>query len=209
MPIISSVGSQQMEEIIDFIQRRIFKDNMSPTTEHAYGDAVSETINNVGLHAYPNTPLEEKRWWLMCSTFGRKLYLAIYDCGVGIPKTVIKKPWFFPLLKNSDPDQYRKLIEEMPHLDATGIEILVPKRIPDERLIYYSMQSDVTGTKQEKHGQGSKSIKALVNDTKDGLLWVFSNHGLYNFNVEDQQPGEAKLRMKFPGTLIQWNIEIP
>lgn len=208
MPIVSSVGSNQMDEIIDFIQRRIFKDQMSPDTEHVYGDAVSETINNVGLHAYPNTPLDERRWWLMCSTFGRELYLAIYDCGVGIPKTVVSQSWFFPLLKHIDPEKYQELTKNIPELEAYGLQILVPKQIPDERLIYYSMQNDVSGTKQEKHGQGSKSIKALVNDTEDGLLWVFSNNGLYTFNVEDQQPGEAKLKRKFPGTLVQWNIEI-
>lgn len=210
MPIISSVGSEQMEEIIDFIQRRIFKDQMSPDTEHVYGDAVSETINNVRLHAYPDTPLEERRWWLMCSTFGRELYLAIYDCGVGIPKTVVDQPWFFPLLKYTDPVAYQNLVSQIPELRAEGIQILSTKTItiPDERLIYYSMQNDVSGTKQEKHGQGSKSIKALVNDTDDGLLWVFSNKGLYTFSAEDQKPGETKLKKRFPGTLVQWNIEI-
>lgn len=208
MPIISSVGKEQMEEIIDYIQRRIFKDQMTPDTEHVYGDAVSETINNVGLHAYPGSALEERRWWLMCSAFGRKLYLAIYDCGVGIPKTVVDQPWFFPLLKYSNPDEYARISELIPGLDSSGLQIVVPKVIPDERLIYYSMQNDVTGTKQEKHGQGSKSIKALVNDTDDGVLWVFSNKGLYTFSAEDQKPGEAKLKKKFPGTLVQWNIEI-
>ncbi|WP_036988417.1 hypothetical protein [Pseudomonas sp. S9] len=208
MPIISSVGSEQMEEIIDYIQRRIFKDKMSPATEHIYGDAVSETINNVRLHAYPDTPLDEKRWWLMCSTFGKKLFLAIYDYGVGIPNTVVRQSWFFPLMKYANPDEYQRLVEEIPELESPGFSVLVPKHIPDERLIYYSMQSDVSGTKQEKHGQGSKSIKALVNDTDDGLLWVFSNNGLYTFSAEDQKPGEAKLKKSFPGTLVQWNIEI-
>lgn len=206
MPIISSVGNDQMEDIIDFIQRRIFQDKMSPDTEHVYGDAVSETINNVGLHAYPGVPLEERRWWLMCSTYGRELYLAIYDRGVGIPKTVVEQPWFFPLMKFADPERYKQY--ESLDLESKGISLLLPKYIPDERLIYYSMQNDVSGTKQEKHGQGSKSIKALVNDTDDGVLWVFSNNGLYTFSAEGQKPGEAGLKKKFPGTLVQWNIEI-
>lgn len=208
MPIISSVGSEQMEEIIDFIQRRIFKEQMSPDTEHVYGDAVSETINNVGLHAYPQVPLEERRWWLTCSTYGRELFLAIYDRGVGIPKTVVEKPWFFPLMKYADPERYKEFIDEFPEFESSGLKLFVPKHIPDERLIYYSMQNDVSGTKQEKHGQGSKSIKALVNDTVGGHLWVFSNNGLYTFSAENQQPGEAGLKKKFPGTLVQWNIEI-
>lgn len=209
MPIISSVGSEQMEEIIDFIQNRIYKDEMSPETEHVYGDAVSETINNVRLHAYPDCEPHEKRWWLMCHTFGKKLYLAIYDNGVGIPKTVVDRPWFLTAMKSVQPDEYKKLLEIVPDLEKNGISVFIPTIIPDERLIHYSMQGDVSGTKQDKHGQGSKSIKALVNDTDDGQLWVFSNYGLYTFSAEDKTPSAHKLKAKFPGTLVQWNIELP
>ncbi|MDC6382800.1 hypothetical protein BW687_021775 [Pseudomonas graminis] len=208
LPIVSSVGREQMDEIVDFIQTRIFEDRMSPDKEHVYGDAVSETINNVRLHAYPNQSNDKKRWWLMCNTFGKKLYLAIYDCGVGIPKTVVEQPWFFPLMKYTDPDLYAKITEEIPDFEKSGVQIAVPVRVSDERLIYFSMQNDVSGTQKEKHGQGSKSIKALVNDTDGGVLWVFSNNGLYTFTQKDQRPREAKLRSKFPGTLVQWNIEI-
>lgn len=212
MPVISSVGSTQMEEIIDFIQRRIYKDQMSPMTEHVYGDAVSETINNVRLHAYPDRPADEKRWWLLCNTFGKNLYLAIYDNGVGIPKTVIERPWFLRSVKISQPKEYeqlRSLLPDLEHSELRVIGLLIPTMITDEQLIYYSMQGDVSGTRKEKHGQGSKSIKALVNDTEDGKLWVFSNKGLYTFNAEGQAPGMAKLKKQFPGTLIQWNIELP
>lgn len=209
IPIISSTGNRHMEDIIDYIQKRIYKDLMSPETEHIYGDAVSETINNVGLHAYPDQPKEQKRWWLMCETYGKKLYLAIYDKGVGIPKTVVNRPWFLGRLSKADPDLYAELVKVIPEQIASGLTFWIPQRIPDEKLIYLSMQGDVSGTKKEKHGQGSKSIMALVSDTSDGLLWVFSNNGVFTFNQEGQTPGLAKLNKKFPGTLIQWNIELP
>lgn len=209
MPVISSVGSDQMEEIIDFIQSRIYKDKMSADTEHVYGDAVSETINNVRLHAYPDTPAKDKRWWLLCSTFGKKLYLAIYDGGVGIPKTVVERPWFLAAMQSTHPKEYEELLSRVPGLESAGVRIFIPTVIPDEKLIFYSMQGDVTGTNKEKHGQGSKSIKALVNDTEDGKLWVFSNKGVYTFNAEGQEPAMAKLKKRFPGTLVQWNIELP
>lgn len=210
MPIVSSVGREQMDEVVDFIQRRIYDGRMSPEQEHVYGDAVSETINNVRLHAYPGESNEKKRWWLMCSTFGKNLYLAIYDCGVGIPKTVVHQPWFFPLLKYTDSKLYDDITKDIPEIESSGVKIFdaIPTRISDERLIYFSMQNDVSGTRQEKHGQGSKSIKALVNDTDGGVLWVFSNNGLYTFNEDGQQPGASKLKNKFPGTLVQWNIEL-
>lgn len=209
MPIVSSVGSNQMDEIIDFIQRSIYAEQMTPDTEYVYGDAVSETINNVGLHAYPGAADEDKRWWLMCQTFGKKLYLAIYDRGVGIPKTVVERSWFLASMKSTHPEEYQQLTAKYPELEASGIRAYIPTRIPDQNLIYLSMQGDVSGTKKDKHGQGSKSIMALVSDTDDGLLWVFSNNGLYTFRQADRTPGLTALTKKFPGTLVQWNIEIP
>lgn len=209
MPIVSSVGSEQMEEIVDFIQSRIYKDRMSPDTEYIYGDAVSETINNVRLHAYPELGLEDKRWWLTCMTFGKMLYLAIYDNGVGIPKTVVDRPWFLTSMKSTHPDEYSELIKLLPDFEKAGLAAYVPTIIPDEKLIYLSMQGDVSGTKKDKHGQGSKSIMALVSETKGGKLWVFSNKGLYTFNQADNSPGILKLPKRFPGTLVQWNIELP
>ncbi|ENU4118520.1 hypothetical protein ACGHBE_004533 [Pseudomonas aeruginosa] len=209
MPIISSVGSEQMDEIIDFIQRRIYKDAMEPETEHVYADAVSETINNVRLHAYPDCEPHQKRWWLMCHTFGKELYLAIYDNGVGIPKTIVERSWLLSSMKVVQPGEYRKILEVVPDLEKNGMSIYIPTIIPDEKLIFYSMQGDVSGTKQDKHGQGSKSIKKLVSDTDDGLLWVFSNYGLCTFTADDQTPSMSKLKAKFPGTLVQWNIELP
>lgn len=209
MPIVSSVGNEQMEEIVDFIQNRIYEDKMSPDTEHVYGDAVSETINNVGLHAYPGLPASEKRWWLICSTFGKELYLAIYDTGIGIPKTVVKRPWFWRTMKSTHPDEYEELKKIVPGLERSGLTAYVPAVIPDEKLIYLSMQGDVSGTKKEKHGQGSKSIMALVDKTTDGKLWVFSNGGLFNFSKKDETPALLSLPKDFPGTLVQWNIELP
>ncbi|MDP9524333.1 hypothetical protein [Pseudomonas putida] len=209
MPIISSVGKDHMEEVIDFIQRRIYKEKMSPDTEHAYGDAVSETINNVRLHAYPKLHNSDKRWWLVCHTIGKMLYLAIYDRGVGIPKTVVERSWFLSSLKHSHPAEYDKLVRDFPELKQRGWTVLMRNTVPDQNLIYLSMQGDVSGTKRDKHGQGSKSILALVDDTAGGQLWVFSNDGLYKFNQADENPGLFALPKTFPGTLVQWNIELP
>jgi anti-anti-sigma regulatory factor len=207
LPIISSVGSEHMEEIIDFIQKRIYK-TMSADQEWVYADAISETINNVGLHAYPSSASHDRKWWLMCTTIGNQLYLAIYDNGIGIPKTVVDRPWFLSSFKSTHPAEHQKLIELFPDFEKSGVGLYIPTIIPDERLIYLSMQGDVSGTKKEKHGQGSKSIMALVSDTPDGKLWVFSNNGLYTFWQTDQSPGEKKLKTKFPGTLVQWNIKL-
>lgn len=207
LPIISSVGKKHMESIIDFIKQKVFKD-MSPVTEHVYADAISETINNVGLHAYPDGEPATKRWWLMCNTIRNQLYLAIYDCGIGIPKTVMNRTWFIPSLQITHPKLHKRLLEEFPDDTTSGPKNFGRVVIPDERLIHLSMMGDVTGTEEDKHGQGSKSIMKLVGDTPKGKLWVFSNNGLYTHCQSDNKPGEKKLSKKFPGTLVQWNIKL-
>jgi hypothetical protein len=208
LPIVSSVGTEQMEEIIDFIQERIYKGEMPPDTEFKYGDAVSETINNVNRHAYPSLSSSERRWWLLCEVIGKKLYLAIYDTGVGIPKTIIRKEWITSSLKKSYPEIYAELLEKKPELESTGLIPTIRRNLKDAQLIHLSLKGDVSGTKIQKHGQGSKSIRALVSETEDGKLWVFSNKGLYTYKDNDDFE-LYNLPKKVQGTLVQWNIELP
>lgn len=207
LPVIRGVGNEYLEEIIDHIQKSAYEDRMDPNTEFLFGDAVSETINNVGRHAYPAANDNEKEWWLICEVLNQQLFLAIYDRGVGIPKTVVDQPWFLFSLKSTYPDQYKAITEA---LDETGSnwKFYAVRRLKDSELIYISMKGDVTGMKQKKHGQGSKSIKALVNDTENGKLWVFSKKGLFVFEDADEIPQLYKLPTEFSGTLLQWNIKI-
>lgn len=208
LPIIHGVGSNYLEEVVDYIQNSIYKNEMSPETEHMFGDAVSETINNVRLHAYPKEKDDDKSWWLLCQVVGNQLYLAIYDTGVGIPKTVLDKPWFWASLEKTYPDEYEQLVKISPEIERQGWKLMVPKKLEDSQLIGLSMIGDITGTYKSKHGQGSKSIKALVEETDNGKLWIFSNKGLYIFEQGAEKPDLYKLPRKISGTLVQWNIGI-
>ncbi|MFT4929849.1 MAG: hypothetical protein ACI8WB_005984, partial [Phenylobacterium sp.] len=57
-------------------------------------------------------------------------------------------------------------------------------------------------------GQGSKSIRALVDNTDGGKLWVFSHQGLYHAEHGMLQPELFRLTTKLAGTLVQWNITL-
>lgn len=209
MPVMSGVGNECMEEIIDFIQKKVYLDKMDAETEYVYGSAVSETIYNVDLHAYPDLPALERRWWLICRTKGKMLHLAIYDKGIGIPKTVVKHPWFLSSVQEKHPKEYGVLLGKFPELRGSGIARYIPTVISDDKLIYLSLQGDISGTNKDRHGQGSKSIMALVNDTPGGRLWVFSNDGLCKYENAGDEPELMRLPQSFQGTLIQWNIELP
>lgn len=219
LPVISGVRNSHFEDIINHIQKMIFKNKMNEETEHYYSDAVSETINNVGLHAYPNLHVSKRKWWLICSVIDRQLFLAIYDMGVGIPETILEKKWFVTSLRMIYPKTYEELHEKFPeHRNSLSLIPLKPF-ITDKEMIYLAMTGDVSGTEEDKHGQGSKSIKALVQETNHGKLWAFSGNGLYTLKqtnsdtqVSNELPSKAEalhdLPDRIPGTLIQWNIKL-
>lgn len=201
LPVISGVGRDRAEDILDFVRDRVYGSKMDGNTEHLYGDAVTETVNNVGRHAYPNKDTSDKKWWLLCEIIDDNLYLAIFDLGVGIPKTVVAHPWFIRSARQLYPDQCSTIMDD-------HSKLLFKFSLSDESLIKLSMQGNVTGTQKPQHGQGSKSIKALVSETAGGKLWVFSNKGLLTYETEDEPPKLNKLPVSIGGTLIQWNIKI-
>jgi hypothetical protein len=206
LPIIKGTGYKQGDDIVDYIQTKIYS-NMSPETEYRIGDAISETMNNVGRHAYPESDNSDRNWWLITEVIGNQLYLAIYDNGIGIPKTVVEKPWFIQSLQATYPEMYKKIKSKLGEA-GKDLQLFTFNPLKDSELISMSMKGDVTGTKEMKHGQGSKSIKALVKNTNGGKLWVYSNTGLYKLENENKKPELCSLPRSINGTLIQWNIEI-
>ncbi|EJD6474802.1 ATP-binding protein [Providencia rettgeri] len=209
MPVVSGVGGQYRDDIVDFIQEKIYKRRMSPDTENIYGGAVHETINNVSYHAYPKLEPSNKKWWVKCDLAKDQLYLAIYDKGVGIPETVIDKSWYWDTLVLSQPDLVRKIHTELQkdQLDVNGLRLKIALgKVSDAIKIAVSMVDDVSGTGETKHGQGSKSIKALVNKNEHGKLWIFSGNGLYI--IKDGKAEVFDLPSSIEGTLIQWNIKV-
>ncbi len=201
IPIVSSKGADFQEEIIDHIQKRIYSDKLSPELEHKYGDAVSETIYNVQMHAYLDDGAEDK-WWLLCSVVEDRLYLAIYDLGVGIPNTVVKRSRFKDVISKLLPSVYLKDVGQMTKQD------LGRAGVTEAKLIDISMQGDVSGTREAKHGQGSKSIKALVESFSDGKLHIFSGKGLFKMSGEDCKVELFDLSAPVKGTLIQWSMDL-
>lgn len=209
LPVIGGSSGQYRDDIVDFIQQKIYKNKMSAHTESIYGGAIHEAINNVAYHAYPDThELENKRWWVKCDLAGDQLFLALYDKGVGIPETVMNRSWYEEILKSSYPDLKEKISEELISHGIAKSDMLLYKVgvVSDAMKIAISMIGDITGTKSSKHGQGSKSIKALVSENDLGKLWIYSNHGLYK--LESDTIETVDLPKPMPGTLLQWNIEV-
>lgn len=217
LPIISGKSGEFREEIIDFIKEQIYQNKFDDNLEYVYGDAIQEAINNVSLHAYPNKKDQEKKWWLYCTLINDELYLVLYDRGNGIPKTFTKGNQLFDEIDWSD-EELREEIQQ--NLDRWGLEIPSPTenltdidnvKSSDSARIYFAMADDITrmiGKDELKHGQGSKSIKKLVSSHEEGILWIFSNKGLFRYHNDDTMPFLQNFNHSINGTLIQWNIKV-
>lgn len=205
LPVISSADNDYLDDIVDYLMKSVYHKKMTADEEHTYSDAISETIHNVGLHAYPNHKTKKKSWWLLCQVVENQLFLAIYDNGVGIPKTIMKKPYFLETLYSLFPKITKEVNNLVPH--SIGFKRKILKSVNDSLAISISMKGDVSRTKLDKHGQGSKSIRRLVDESEQGRLWVFSNEGLY-YKEQKSEPILHSLVSSVRGTLVQWNLEI-
>ena len=222
LPIISSSGGKYREQIVDFIAAKIYK-SMPPELEYIYSDAIQEAINNVTAHAYLSLPeTTPRKWWLLCELLNDQLYLVIYDSGVGIPNTFNINYDFSNLeWDNETTQQHFKqiyseniswLASEYPSFE-TFLESVKQNKtsvneLPDHLKIYMAMHGDMTRKEEDKHGQGSKSIKALVSNNSSGVLWIFSGNGRMKFREEASRPILDGIPNKLTGTLIQWNIRV-
>ena len=214
LPVIRGTHNKGIEELIDYILEHVLEGNATADQEHFYSDAISETVNNVGLHAYPGRDIMDKKWWLLCQVIDNQLFLAIYDTGVGIPKTVVKQPYFIGKFQNLFPVQFNDVMTELLKIgvEKNTLTSITDKFIAlgiltDQQSIMLSMTPDISGTQKDKHGQGSKSIRKLIEETDEGKLWVLSCKGLY-LKEKGEEPTTQPLPGHLGGTLIQWNIQI-
>lgn len=209
LPIISGFSNKYTDEVVDHIKDRIYDHKLDDEKESIFGSAVTETVDNVDLHAYPRIDTHIKKWWLVCSVIDNQLFLAIYDKGVGIPTTIRGKRDILNRVKSSIPilSKFQERIRsEVTDQEATEL-LRKPGGVSDAEAILLSMTSNISSTHEDKHGQGSKSIKALIDENEQGKLWIFSNKGLY---VKESQGGGnvIELPSSMNGTLIQWNINL-
>ena len=214
MSIISSVGGTFRDEIIDFIQYQIYKNELTPEQEHILSDAIYEAINNVTLHAYPENDSLHRPWWLMCDLFDNELYLVLYDQGSGIPKTFCKGNKLFDSI-DWESDEAKQILSETINKFGLSQDVSIPSidelSKSESTAIHLAMTDDITrmtDKDEEKHGQGSKSIKKLVSSHEKGTLWIFSGGGAMKYLNDDTLPELVDLPIPINGTLIQWNIKV-
>ncbi|HCF7887907.1 TPA: hypothetical protein NIU34_005168 [Klebsiella oxytoca] len=202
LPIVSSVAGASkdpkvnqesratIKQVLNFIKDKIYGGNITPLEAQNLYAAVTESISNVGLHAYSSEDQYEefislagKRWWIFARLIEEQMFILVYDMGEGIPLTLVKRDVFsiiFQLFK--------------PETDADKIKAAV--------------QYGETRMKSDKHGKGLPDIKRFVIDNPKGELHIFSGMGRYSYYSKNKLEETLDYKFSVGGTLIQWNILI-
>ncbi|MFU8515913.1 hypothetical protein [Klebsiella quasipneumoniae] len=97
----SAEAREKIKNVLKYIKGTIYEGKISVSDGQKLYAALTESISNVGLHAYSNeTQFSEfiadigKRWWILAHKVEEQLYLMVYDMGEGIPVTLVKKDFF-------------------------------------------------------------------------------------------------------------------
>jgi anti-sigma regulatory factor (Ser/Thr protein kinase) len=145
-----------------------------------YG-VITEAITNTIQHAYPDESTE-KRWWIFSQQMDNKLFIAIYDHGMGIPESLAPK-----LLDN----------------------ITYGKRYGrDAMMIKIAVSSDRTRTKLDYMRKGLPEMLEFAKRSETGGFVIHSLSGGYKYNSRQKTEDQRKYKENIKGTLIQWEIKI-
>lgn len=154
--------------------------------------AIKEAMSNVSHHAYANKSLRSKkmlgRWWLTaCLNLSKnQISFSFYDCGVGIPKTLIRQYGI---------EHVRALISLLPAIEPD-----------DSEMIKAAVQLGRTGTQQQNRGKGLQDMHQLINKVEGGSLTIHSRHGSYLYNFADTKTQNFSEFLE--GTLITWILPL-
>ncbi|MEZ8193999.1 hypothetical protein [Vibrio cortegadensis] len=231
IPIISGSNLEfenLADDLVDAISAKYYDNEIPPHIEARISQAIIETLENVGRHAYPcEKDDKNKKWWLICS-IGQThkdsddyMFLAIYDEGRGIPHSFEDSKVFQNRVKKHYPKEYQALIlgEDLNSDKTNAIQGLVRniasrvrslrKTIGDSGMIYASMMHEMTRIDDESHGQGSVSIKDVITNDPESKLIIFSNKGCYQFNRgHAKEDTIIEYENELSGSLLQWSIKL-
>lgn len=150
-----------------------------------FADCLNEAVVNTVGHAYKfevahTPPKAMQKWWMFSLYKDELLFVAIYDQGVGIPRSLKSKPELSDYLR--------------------------PRNYNDSRLIQAAIGSPWTSTKMPHRGKGLPEMLEFSQNLKHGGLSIWSQHGGVIYNADVGKESRHKLRRPLPGTLVLWSI---
>lgn len=148
-------------------------------------EAVANTIN----HAYPGEDESQRHWWLFGQRKDGMLLIAVCDQGIGIPRSLAKKP----LLRD-----YRARLRR------------IHRHKMDEFMIADAVGSPRTVTEMPHRGKGLPEMLDFVKRLGNGSLSIISGTGGFFYSAEENVEQQKNGTWKDPvhGTLVFWKIPL-
>lgn len=162
-------------------------------------DSMAEAVTNCIMHAYDENvisknnllnKIQKKEWWMFAQYKDNKLTVVILDLGIGIPSSLQQKP-------------------EIKEFILSSISALRKRK--DTELIEIAVQSSRSRTKLKHRGLGLPEMLECVKAGNVGRFLVLSGKGIFYYDAKVNFESSLKkdYEERIPGTLIQWEIEIP
>jgi hypothetical protein len=188
-----------LRKVLKYAQKSVLRTGMHEGAMLAY-NAITESISNVWQHAYDDVffkvPVPEslRNWWIIVQCIDDQFFIAVYDMGAGIPKTISTKPWAADLIAT---------ISEW--FDLKGFKVLAS---PDAKSIKAAVDYGKSRFKLDNRGKGLTEAKDFVQRNPMGSMIIFSGLGYYEYQTKDDKESLETLSTQFKGTLIQWNLKL-
>lgn len=160
------------------------RDQIEHPERALFADCLNEAVYNTVNHAYEfeieGLPVPElRKWWMFSQVRDGKLFVAIYDFGVTIPASLLRKP------------EWR---------DFTRL------RKRDGLLIEAAAASGRTSTRLRHRGKGLPEMLEFSKKLRDGGLTIMSRTGAFTFRAAQGHSRREKYVVPLPGTLVLWEL---
>lgn len=149
-----------------------------------FADCLNEAICNTVGHAYkccsPDVPVVLQKWWIFSQYVGDRFFVAIYDIGDGIPRTLRRKPEW--------------------------TEFLRARHYSDGSILRSAVATNRTQTLQPERGKGLPEMLEFSRSLKAGGLSILSARGGFRYDASSSTMRHRKFNLPLRGTLLQWAI---
>lgn len=150
-----------------------------------FADCLNEAICNTVGHAYKDcsestVPKPLQKWWIFSQYKGGRFFVAIYDIGDGIPRTLRRKPEW--------------------------VEFLRLRHYKDGSILRSAIATTRTRTLQPERGKGLPEMLEFSQSLKAGGLSILSAKGAFRYDALTETMRHRKFSLPLRGTLVQWTI---
>lgn len=154
---------------------------------------VTEAATNAVEHAYSGDrdddlpTYDESRWWMFCRETEKRLFVAIADLGIGIPRSLPKT-----------------FGEEVIAITKKALSLGTSN--DDATMIRAAMELARTRTEKEERGKGLGDMRRVVDELEGSELYIFSNSGLVTYSAGKYT--QRTYPESILGTLVIWIVPI-